>query len=435
MKRQWFAAYGIFLALFLLCPSAARSQQQSQQADYSPAEYNAYIAAQKTTDPQQRIALLDDFVAKFPNSTLLRYIYVLEYQSYGQLKNYPKTITYVDKLLALGDKVDLGTRLEAYVARAQAFYLAGNDKTLATNDQQAAAREAATQGLKVLDQWKKPDNVTDDQYAQQKKSVTILFDTINGVTSAQLKDYKAAAAAYKTVLGLDPKDALTYYRLGVAYLQEDPPQTMDGFWSLARAIALKAPGEAQVRDYLRKRLLAYQQPGCDNLIDAQMNELIQLTANSADRPATYAIPGAADLDNVRKQSTILTVLTDLNAGGDKAKITWLAICGSDFPEVVGKIIEVKSDAGSVDFKVFTGATEDEIEKATAANMDVKVTGQPEVKRLQKDDAIRFAGTLASYDSQPFTLHWDKVKVDPTILPEEKAEGKRKPHRIPKKPAG
>ncbi len=434
MKRQWFATYGILLVLFLLCPSARPAAAQSQQPDYSPAEYNGYVAAKNTTDAQQRIALLDDFVAKFPNSTLLRYIYVLEYQSYGQLKNYPKTITYVDKLLALGDKVDLGTRLEAYVARAQAFYLAGNDKTLATNDQQAAARDAATQGLKVLDQWKKPDNVTDDQYAQQKKSVTILFDTIIGVTSAQLKDYKAAANAYKTVLGLDPKDALTYYRLGVAYLQEDPPQTMDGFWSLARAISLKAPGEAQVRDYLRKRLLAYQQPGCDNLIDAQMNELIQLTANSAQRPATYSIPSAADLDNVRKQSTILTVLTDLNAGGDKGKITWLAICGSDFPEVVGKIIEVTSDGGSVDFKVFTGATAEEIEKATTANMDVKVTGQPEVKRLHKDDEILFAGTLVSYDSQPFTLHWDKVKVDPTILKEE-AEGKRKPRHIPKKPAG
>ena len=439
MKRKLFAASGVFFALLLFSlsarPQAAQSQQQGDQPNYTVAEYNAYQAAAKETNPQQRIALLDDFVAKFPNSSLLRYIYLLEYQSYGQLKNYPKTIAYIDKLLALRDKIDTETRLAALYARAQAYYLGQSDKSLTTPEQLAAARDAAQQGLQAFEVWKKPAQLTDDQFNQQKKSASILFDNVLGVTDTQLKDYKAAAGAYKAALALDPSEALTYYRLGVAYLAQEPPQAMDGFWAVARAIALKGPGEAQIRDYLRKRMLVYQQPGCDNLIDAQMNELIQLATNSPERPATYAIPSATDLDSARKQSTILTVLTDLSSGGDKAKITWLSICGSDFPEVVGKIIQATPGPDSVDFKVYTGATEDEMQNATTANMDVNVTGQPDVKRLQKDDAIRFAGTLVSYDAQPFTLRWDKVKVDRTIIPEEKASGTHKPHRIPKKPAG
>jgi hypothetical protein len=138
-------------------------------------------------------------------------------------------------------------------------------------------------------------------------------------------------------------------------------------------------------------------------------------------------------------------LNDLSAGGDKAKLTWLAICGAQFPGVVGKIIEVKQGEGFVNFEVFTGADETEVQNATTANMDVKVwtapppantpnaaqeTPQPDVTRLAKDDGIRFSGAIVSYDPSPFLLHWDQVKVDPTTIPEKAATGKHQ--RVPPK---
>jgi hypothetical protein len=61
---------------------------------------------------------------------------------------------------------------------------------------------------------------------------------------------------------------------------------------------------------------------------------------------------------------------------------------------------------------------------------VKVVGQPEAAKLNKDEtpAPRFTGTLMSYDPAPaFMLHWDKAKVNAEDLPKEKA----KP--APKKP--
>jgi hypothetical protein len=437
MIRKRFAVFGVIIGMLvplgLSAQTAAAQGQQASQPAYTPAEYNAYIAAQKTTDPQQRISMLDDFLTKYPNSSLLSYIYTLEYQAYAQQKNYPQTLVYVDKLLALGDKIDEQIRLTAYVARAQAFYLgySANDKTLAVPDQLTAARDASAKGQTALDAWKKPDGVTDDQYAQQKKSLTILFNTIAGLTATQLKDYKGAAAAFAAVLAADPTDALSTYRLGVADLQQEPPQAADGFWALARSITLKAPGEAQIRDYFQKRLANYQQAQCDDLIQKQMSEMIQLAANSPQRPATYTIPSAADLDKVRQQTTILTVLSDLKAGGDKAKITWLTVCGSDFPEVVGKIIDVTPGTDFVGMKAYTGATPDEMQAATTANMDVKIVGQPEASRLQKDDGVRFAATLVAYDPEPFMLHWDKAKINAEDIPSDKEPGKH--HRIPKKP--
>jgi hypothetical protein len=212
---------------------------------------------------------------------------------------------------------------------------------------------------------------------------------------------------------------------------------MDGFWGLAKAINLKIQGDAQVKEYLRKQILAYEQTLCDNLADAQLNELLQLAAGATERPATYIIPSADDLNKIRQSSNILTLIADLKAGGDKAKMTWLALCGAEFPEVVGKVIEVKPGTDFVELFLFTGATPEEIEAATTANLDVKVAGQSDASRLQKGDGVRFSGTIASYDPEPaFVLHWEKAKVNPEDIPKESAPGKRTPHKVPpKKPAG
>ena len=89
-----------------------------------------------------------------------------------------------------------------------------------------------------------------------------------------------------------------------------------------------------------------------------------------------------------------------------------------------------------------------MQAATTANLSVKVwtaappagspagiTPQPDVVRLMKDDEIRFAGTLTSYDPSPFLLHWDEVKVDPSILPEKGAAKKPAAHKAAPKPPG
>ena len=437
MTRKWIIAGAMLVLVLLVCTSGPPASAMPPQAapTYTMAEYNAYQAAANEKNAQQRLALLDDFVAKYPKSTLLPYVYRTYYLAYYELKNYPKTIENVDKLLALGDKLDTGSHLEALTARAQAFFLGSNQKALGTPEQLSKAGASSVDGLKVLGQWAKPENMTPEQYAQQKKSLTVLFNSIAGIASTQLKDYKAAVDAFKAALAADPTDALTSYRLGVAYLQMDPPQYMDGFWAVAHAIALKVPGDAQVRTYLRNRLANYQQTGCDKLLNDQMNELLTLATSSAERPATYKIPSAADLQKARDETS--NFIMDLKAGGDKAKLLWLAVCGLDFPEVGGKVIEVSSTDNAVVLKLFFAPTPEEIEAGKVSNMEVKVAGQPEVKRLPVGDGVRFSGTLAGYDPEPFMLHWEKAKVNPEDIPAEKGQPakKRPPAKRPAKKTG
>ena len=89
---------------------------------YTLAEYNAYTAAHNEQNVAQRMKLLDDFVMKYPMSALLPFVYRDYYLGYYVSKNYPQAIDYADKELALGDKVDIGTRLEAYIVWAHGLF-------------------------------------------------------------------------------------------------------------------------------------------------------------------------------------------------------------------------------------------------------------------------------------------------------------------------
>jgi hypothetical protein len=219
----------------------------------------------------------------------------------------------------------------------------------------------------------------------------------------------------------------------------NPPQQIDAFWSIARAVTSKSATQAQsdkVKKYLKSLIANYQGGNvCDSLIDGELNELLQLAGSSADRPGSYSLPSAADIAAVQKDMTIASVFADLKAGGDKSKLTWLAACGLEFPEVPGKVIEnVKGDP--IILKIAFVTSDAEFDAATTPNMDVKVVGQPEAARVEKDSAVHFTGTLTSYDPDPaFFLHWDKAKVKEEDIPKEKAAPK-KPVRRPaaKKPS-
>ena len=465
MTRKCFNRLAILVAGVVLVGAASRpaaaqaaaqgaAAQDQSKTTYTLPEYNAFQAANSEKDPQARLKLLDDFVAKYPNSTLMQYVYGVYYTTYNQLKNYPKTIEYVDKLVALGDKADAQARLGALQVRIFVFpaILPSIIKGPDAQAQITKERDAALDGANILSQLPKPAAFTgtDDEWNKQKLPGLNFFYAGAGFADLQLKDYPAAVQAFKNALTNKPDDNVSAYRLGVAYLGMSPPQYLDGFWALARAIDLKVPDADKVKDYLQKQILAYEQPGCDSQASDQVNELLQLAQNSPERPATWTLPSQADLKTIQQASNILSLIADLGAGGDKAKMTWLAICGAEFPEVVGKIIDVKPGDAFIDFIVYTGASADDMQNATTANMDVKVwtaappagstaagaagttpvPPQPDVARLQKDDPIRFSGTLVSYDPSPLMLHWDQVKVDPTIIPEKGNAGKHKP--VPKK---
>ncbi len=441
MIATLFLMAGSWVSALAQAPAAGQDAGAAKGPKYTQAEYNAEQACAAEKVPAAVIKCADDFVSKYPNSDLLVYIYPLYYRAYTGLKNPQKVIEYADKLVGLGDKAEAGIRYEALYARALSYAgLNIKDTDPSAKELATKAREAALLGLKTLDELKKPDNMSAEDFAKQKQQPAILFNYTAGNASMTLKDYPAAVASFKAVLALNPDDPIAYYNVGRAYQAMAPPQQMDAFWYFAKAVTAKGATEAQsrqIKTYLRKLVANYQGGNvCDSLTDAELNELLQLAGSSAERPESYKLASAADLDAAQKAMTIASVVTDLKAGGDKGKLTWLAACGLQFDEVPGKVIEVVPGTDFILLKVAFVTSDDEFEKATTPNMDVKVVGQPEAARVEKDSAVHFTGTLVSYDPDPaFFLHWEKAKVKAEDIPKEKTAPK-KPVRKPaaRKPA-
>jgi tetratricopeptide (TPR) repeat protein len=433
------AGLAIVAAVSLFCINVAPATAQDAgaaaggQQKYTMAEYNAYQASAAEKNPAAQLKLLDDFVAKYPNSALLNYIYALYYKNYADQKNFPKTIEYCDKLIALGDKASPAEKYQAYSVRAFAYNNIPNPDPATAK----AAYDAALAGVKSVDAVPKPADTDDAKFAEEKKRSSVFFYGTAGNAAMAAKNYQGAIDAYKKVLEANPDDLTTNYSLGKAYMALNPPQQLDALWYFARAASSKNANEAQskqVKTYLRKLLSNYQGGTvCDALIDAELNELLQLASSSAERPASYKLPSASDLEATRKDMTIASVVADLKAGGDKAKLTWTAACGLEFPDVPGKIIEVTPSSDGAELKVAFVTSDAEFEAAKTPNMDVKVSGQPEAAKLEKDNPVRFTGTLETYDPDPaFMLHWDKAKVNEEDLPKAAA---KKPAKKPaaKKP--
>ncbi len=417
-------------------PAAGQDAGASKGPKYTQAEYNAEQACAAEKVPAAVSKCADDFVAKYPNSDLLVYIYPLYYRAYTQLKNPQKVIEYADKLVMLGDKAEPGIRYEALYARALSYAgLNIKETDPAAKDLASKGRSAALLGLKTLDELKKPDNMSAEDFAKQKQQPAILFNYTAGSAAMTMKDFAAAVVSFKAALALNPDDPITSYNLGRAYQAMTPPQQMDAFWYFAKAVTAKGATEAQsrqIKGYLRKLLANYQGGTvCDSLTDAELNELLQLAGSAAERPGSYSLSSAADLAAAQKDMTIASVVTDLKAGGDKGKLTWLGSCGLEFPEVPGKVIEVVPGTDAIVLKIAFVTSDAEFDAATTPNMDVKVVGQPDAARVEKDSAVHFTGTLTSYDPDPaFFLHWEKAKVKEEDIPKAKEKGPKKPVRKP-----
>ena len=447
---------GAFAAFATLClilgnvpnagAQAPATGQETKAPPYTMAEYNAYKACEAEANPAQKVKCLDDFVGKYPNSGLLNFVYTLYFQTYGQMKNYAKVIEYSNKLAAMPN-IDSGARFNAFYTHCAAYSGMLTDpalaKTASTDTALAkAAQTACGSALKTLDDVKKPDGVADDAWKKQTDQFKTFLHGVAAQAATVQKDCAAAVTEYKAVLAQNPDDAISSYRLGLSYNCMTPPQPIDAFWYIGRAVTSKNATQAQaakVKDFLRKLIANYQGGTvCESLTDAELNELLQLAGSSPERPSSYSIPSAADLAAAQKDMTIASVIADLKAGSDKGKLTWFASCGLEFPEVPGKVIAIVPGTDSILLKIAFVTSDAEFDAATTPNMDVKVVGQPDAARVEKDSAIHFTGTLVSYDPDPaFFLHWDKAKVKEEDIPKEKTPAKKPPVRRPpaKKPSG
>jgi hypothetical protein len=152
------------------------------------AETSAYQAAHNEKDPTDKIKLLDDFAATYPDSFLLRDAYRDEFAAYFGIGDYPHTAAYVDKFLAFGERIDPADRMEALVKRAEAFLYDCGDVAFRTPQAYTVAKADATQGLEAIAQLpQSADCLEPGPCRAERERLQWLFNSVARIAESGLK--------------------------------------------------------------------------------------------------------------------------------------------------------------------------------------------------------------------------------------------------------
>jgi tetratricopeptide (TPR) repeat protein len=176
----------------------------------------------------------------------MMYYYQNLMSSYQQLNDAPKTMEWAQKALGQ-DPEDLLTLLTL------SSVMAARPSTDA-KEMEKQMKEAEEHGKKAL---AKVNALMSSPMAAQmrpedKASLTSSAHQTLGRIYYNLKKYPDSQKAYGAAIVAKKDDAEAYFYLGLALAQDKPPKVEDAMESLAKAVFLKGPTEAQANEVLKQ---------------------------------------------------------------------------------------------------------------------------------------------------------------------------------------
>ncbi len=270
--------FALLTALVLALPAAA----QQQKTIKDPAEYKAYMAAYEQKDASKRAEAMQAFAAKYPQSVVRLDALEQAMAGYQQANNRDKLASVSAEVLKAEPDNLRALAIQVYLLRGRA-----------TADDTAALSELKKQsehGLSLLANWHKPQGMSDADFGRLKAQIGAILQGAAGFVALQAKDYAAARQHYLEAVAADANDLQNVYQLSIACLEEKPPQP-DGFWYVARAIALSekntnASVQESIKQYAVAKYRIYH--GSED----GWNELLAEAAKSPAKPADFMVKPA-----------------------------------------------------------------------------------------------------------------------------------------------
>ena len=390
-----------------LGPQAPASPQKKQITD--AAEYNAYVAAINEQNPARKIQLLDEFLAKYPNTVVKEdalELKLVTQQQAGQpfeqaarriLEINPNNFRSLLVLSFLFVQTPLGEQDPQYQQKL--------------SDAEALAKR----GMEQLAIVPRPENVSEADYQKSKNLAAATFHQVVGLVSRHRKDFPAAQAELKKAAELAPEDAGVFYRLGDSYIAEKPPKYTEAFWAFARAVMMEGPtalppaGKTQVNDYLTKVYTQYH--GSDEGLD-KMKEgaktspfppegfrVIPKSELQPPAPSTPVTPAPTSVESM----SFGQIREVLSVGGEKAKELWAKLKGQTL-SLEGKVVSATPAARprTVRLAVLPATAE-------AGGYDVILTlVAASVRPLAAGRMVRCEGIASNYTPEPFSLRMSEL---------------------------
>ncbi len=248
MKKAAYPGFSLLLIVALAMPGAAQQQWKSK------AEYDTYIAFYNETNPAKKAELGEKFLAEYKDSAVAPDSYTLLIRAYTQAQNWTKVMEVAERFTTTNPTADATRKVFMYSNAMAAAQQANSfekiveygDKVLGVEpsdlnaqitlstmiperlpQDEAGKTAALTKAFdlagKALGQVQtifgqpKPANFTDAQWSTQKADLEGQLHSTMGFVHLNRVEYDKAIGEYDLALKATPKDAVSRFRLGLAY--------------------------------------------------------------------------------------------------------------------------------------------------------------------------------------------------------------------------
>jgi hypothetical protein len=371
--------------------------QTAQKTWKDSAEYDMYSAASAAADPNQKLAALNAWKQKYPESDYRQERLVLYLKAYEQLKDVHRMLDTLDALHA---------QTPADVEVMRAIMLLVLSPQYQDRGATALARAEKVSGAVLASLDRKPD-----------KNLEALTRTVLGWTAMHRKENEKAEQEFTKVLQLDPTSAqISVWMANVLRAQKTPEKISQALFHYARSAAYEGPGSfppatrQQMDDYLTKSYNAYHGPD-----EAGLKELKTLASAQALPPDGFLIKTAQQIasekdEDFKKNNPQLALWMSL-----KRELTGSG--GQQYFDASMKGAEVPGGADGVQF--FRGTVISArgkelvvgISDAKTPEVNLKLDG-PIATRAASGAEIEFSGVPESFTADPFmvTFSVERAKV-------------------------
>jgi len=373
------------------------------------AEYNAYMSAFNTQDPNQKAQAMESFLQTYPNSVVKEDALEILMQAYQQANNIPKLQDTAQRLLQVDPNHVPALALLALSNRTACEQQMAQAPNGPVPPSCQATKQFAERGLQAMPNWN-PPGAQPDAVQKQKEQLTPLLNSAAGFASLQMKDYPTAVKYLRAAVENNPK--ATYadvYPLAVAYLEQKPPDPQ-GLYFVARAtdLAQGTPAQAQIAKYGQAKYTRYHGSA------EGWDQLLQQAATSPVPPAGFQVKPAPSPAEMAANLVATKKVEDMSfdefelvfTSGNQQAIeqVWTAIKGKPIA-FEAKVVQTATK------QMTLAATAEDIEKnPPQADVTLTMAATAPAKLPAAGTMAQVSGVPVSYTPNPFMITMDNGRL-------------------------
>jgi tetratricopeptide (TPR) repeat protein len=386
---------------------AAPTEKKKQYKDQQ--EYTLYDAVTKEADANKKLALLNTWKEKYPESDFKMDRLKIFLTTYQQLGQPGKMIDAAKEMLAVDPK-DI----------TSLYWITFLTPTLGSTN--ADVLDTADKAANGLLNAEKPPTVKDDDWTKAKSQTDAVAYTTLGWIAMIRKNSDVAEQNFKKSLTVDPKAAQVSYWLGSVILAEKKPERQsEALFHFARAAAYDGPealtpeGRQKIDAYLTK---VYTSLHGDT---TGLAELKAMAKASPTPPADFKIKTAAEIaaekeEELKKTNPQLALWLNLKGqllSPDGQTYFDSSMKGAAVPKLRGWIVSAKPPVKSKELQISMEG------KDQTANVTLRLVGAdgttaaPLAGKPDLGNEIEFEGIGNAFTKDPslmVTFDVEKSKI-------------------------